>query len=1183
MGPRMIDGSTLIGLALAYVSVLFLVAWAGDRLPALRNASAGHPSIYALSIAVYCTSWTFFGSVGLAASTGYDFIPVYAGAMVCFLFGSPLIRRIVRLAKNQNITSVADFLAARYGKSQSVAAVVTVITVIGALPYIALQLKAVALSVETMLGAGALTQLSQYVDLAFIVASLMALFAVLFGTRHADATEHQRGLILAIAAESVVKLAAFLAVGIFILFTAFGDLFADPGAILTRVSENSKIQALFSHPFHGSFWLTVSCLSFVAVLLLPRQFHVIVVENNSEAEIKRASWLFPLYLVAINLFVIPIAVAGLVVLPKGVFAPDTFVLALPLSAGATVMTLIAFVGGLSAATAMVIVDSVALALMVCNGLVAPVLLRSRYGAAGDQSDMVGRLLTIRRAAIVGIIILGYGFYRLLGRDNALASIGLVSFAGIAQLAPAFFIGLFWRKATALGAISGMIAGMVVWGYTLVLPWFVQGGLIEREVLTAGPFGLTFLAPQALFHSQVDPLSHGVFWSIGANMVVYFGMSLFRQPEPVERLQAQLFVGDLTARPAANPTFRRWTTSLTVGDLEGTVARYLGAERAARSFHDDALRRGSDLGPTAEADMEHLRLAEFLLTSAIGAASARLVLSLLVRRGNMAPAAAMRLLDDASEALQHNRDMLQTALDHVRHGLSVFDKDLRLICWNRQFREILALPPNLGRVGVPLDLVLRTCAERGDLGPGRPDDLVSAWLKKLAGRNKTFVEHMRSSGRIIEIRTASMPQGGFVTTYADITERMTTANELSQANSSLERRVTHRTAELRYANAALEAAKTRADAANSDKTKFLAAASHDILQPLNAARLYASSLLEQQNTPGDQAIARKIDQSLNAVEEILGSLIEIARLDNSSMDVETVAMPVQEVLERLRVEFEPLARERGLELHIVASALWIRSDRRLLPRLMQNLVANALKYTTSGGVLVGVRRGPYGVTLQVCDTGPGIPESQLGLIFDEFQRLPSTAQSVSGLGLGLSIVQRIARVLDHRVDVASHVGRGSKFSVTVPRAPAGIAAAPAPPVAEVHAARLVGMTVLCIDNDLSVLEGMRVLLAGWNCRVLAASSAPEALAALARTGAQPDVILADYHLDRGTGLEAIGAVRAQQGRDVPALVITADASAELQRQVREMGLGLLRKPVKVAALRSALTQARAQTASMAAAE
>ena len=1177
----MINGWSLLALGLAYIGVLFLIAWIGDRLALSRGTSKGRPLIYSLSIAIFCTSWTFFGSVGLAVSTGFDFLPVYIGAILCFAFCSPLILRIVQLAKSQNITSVADFLAARYGKSQSVAAVATVICVISATPYIALQLKAVAASVDTLLGASAMTKLNLPADTALFVALAMIAFTILFGTRHIDATEHQHGLMLAVATESIVKLAAFLAVGIYVTYKVFGS----PANFFAVANSNLELKALFANSFNGSTWLTVTFLSFCSILLLPRQFHVIVVENTAEREIERAKWLFPLYLVLINIFVVPIAAAGLVALPRGSFAPDTFVLVLPMMAGADLLTMAAFVGGLSAATAMVIVESVALAIMICNGLVAPVLLRQKFANASAQADMSGPLLVIRRLAIVAILLAGYGFYKLIGSEAALASIGLVSFAGIAQLAPAFFIGLYWRKATARGAIAGMIAGIAVWTYTLLVPWFVKSGWVSTQFLTEGPFGLGFLAPQTLFYLRFDPLTHGVIWSVFANVVAYITVSLLRPPEPVERLQAHVFVVDDQPRQMVAPSFRIWRTSVTIGDLQTTVSRYLGAERADRSFKDFAASRNLALDPSAEADVHTLRFTEHLLTSAIGAASARLVLTLLLRRGNMANSSAMRLLDDASEALQYNRDLLQSALDQVRHGLSVFDKDMRLVCWNRQFRELLDLPQELGRVGVPFDKIIRTCAQRGDFGPGNVDDIVADRLMRLVVRKETFIEHFRNGRRILEIRTASMPQGGVVTTYADITERMTAAEALERANETLERRVEARTLELVQANTALETAKAQADAANLDKTRFLAAASHDVLQPLNAARLYASSLVERLGQSPDDSqssvIVCNIDQSLEAVEEILGALIDIARLDTGRMEPEISSFPLQSLLERLQVDFEPMAKERGLSLKVVPTSVWVRSDRRLLRRLLQNLVSNAIKYTREGGVVVGVRRhGLAAITAEVYDTGPGIPEEKREVIFKEFQRLEQTARSVRGLGLGLSIVERISKVLQHPVSVRSVINRGSMFSVSVERTAAGVVSAQPSSAVEVIQSRLAGLSVLCVDNDPTILRGMQTLLGGWGCHVMTAPSGEAALPHLIETMSRPDVLLVDYHLDNGTGIEAIAVIRAAVGADIPAIVITADNSAALQRVVRERGFGLLRKPVKAAALRAALTQISLQSAAAA---
>jgi Na+/proline symporter/signal transduction histidine kinase/CheY-like chemotaxis protein len=1169
----MIDSWAILALALAYVSGLFSLAWYADRTFRARKGGSGRPVVYALSLAVYCTSWTFFGSVGFAASTGYDFMAVYVGPILLFALGWRLLLRIVRLAKSQNITSIADFLAARYGKSQAVGAIVPIIAVAGSLPYIALQLKAVALSVTTLLGALPLELLHLRIDTALLIALAMAAFAVLFGTRHIDATEHQDGLIVAVAAESLVKLTTFLTVGAFVFLSVFGGL----GGFLEHAFSNPDIHQLFLSGWDGGFWLTVTFLSLVSVVLLPRQFHVAVVENHSEKEVRRAAWLFPLYLVLINLFVVPIAAAGVMQLHGGAISADMYVLGLPLAAGAETVTLLAFVGGLSAATAMVIVESVALAIMVCNGLAVPLLLRGRGDAAKGQMDMSWRLLLVRRAAIFAIILLGYLFYLLLerGKPHALVSIGLVSFAATAQLAPAFIGGLLWRRATALGAIGGIVSGFAVWAYTLLLPWFIDAGWLPHTLMTDGPFGLSFLAPQSLFHSHMAPLTHGVVWSMAANITMYVTGSLIRAPEPVERLQAHLFALNSQPRPPATPPLRMWRSSITAGELQRTVARYLGAERAQRSFLEYAQRTGAPLAPGAEADIHLVRFTEHLLASAIGAASSRLVLSLLLRRSDAGSHSALKLLDDATEALQYNRDLLQSALDQVRHGLSVFDQNMQLICWNRQFRELLSLPAELGRVGESLDQILRVCAERGDFGPGDVNALVANRLVKLAVTYETFQEHFDGGSRILEVRTSPMPQGGIVTTYSDITDRVEAAEALARVNETLERRVEERTAELTEVNKALAIAKRKADEANLDKTRFLAAASHDVLQPLNAARLYATSLVERHSAGPEAKLARNIDASLEAVEEILNVLIEISRLD-ARFEPDITVFALNDVFERLEVEFQPMARERGLDLRIVPTGQWVSSDRRLLRRMLQNLLSNAIKYTPSGRVILGVRRHGSDLSIEVHDTGPGIPAAKRGLIFREFQRLEETAQSVRGLGLGLAIVERVGKVLGHAIELQSMLGRGSMFAVHLPRAEpqrSSETTIPVPPMV----GRLAGLRVLCIDNEPDVLNALCVLLEGWGCSVIAAQNGTEAAARLRSAAGTPDVVLVDYHLDGSTGPEAATAVRASLATRPPVIVITADHSAEVQRAVRSQGYAMLRKPLKAAALRALMFQLTRQRA------
>jgi len=1164
----MIEGWQVLTLALGYVGLLFALAWFGDRVIRSRKGGSGRPVTYALSLAVYCTSWTFFGSVGLSAASGYDFIPVYLGPILIYVFGVPLILRIVRIAKSQNLTSVADFLAARYGKSQAVAAIATVVSVLGALPYIALQLKAAAISIETLLGPTPFKDFgvaSTYgLDTALVIALALAAFAVLFGTRHIDATEHQDGLMLAIAAESLVKLAAFLAVGLFVIFAMFGG----PSGFIEKVSASPQLQSTFAQGPSGSAWLTVTILSMACIILLPRQFHVTVVENNAESEIRRASWLFPTYLVLINLFVVPIAIAGLLFLPDFTVAPDMFVLALPMWAGADTLAMVVFIGGLSAATAMVIVESVALAIMICNGLLVPWLLRRRIDAIAPDEDMSAALLLIRRVAIVAVILLGYMVHRALGQVQALAAIGLIAFAAIAQLAPAFFIGLIWRRGTARGAIAGILVGFGVWAYTLLLPWVARAGWLPMSLLADGPYGLGMLRPQALFYLQFEPLTHGVLWSLLSNVAAYIFVSLLRAPEPIERMQAQIF--GAAESPAAPPTpvFRLWRTAVTVGELKHTVARYLGNERAERSFAEYETSSAAPLVREAEADIGVLRFTEHLLTSAIGAASARLVLSLLLRRGNVSGQSALRLLDDASEALQYNRDLLQSALDQVRHGLGVFDRDMRLICWNRQYRELLNLPTELGRVGVPLEQILRECAERGDFGPGPVEGHVADRFLKLAVRRETFLDHLAPMGRILEIRTSPMPQGGIVTTYLDITDQVAASAALARANETLERRVAERTAELTRVNEALSDA-------NLAKTRFLAAASHDLLQPLNAARLYASSLIERSLPADSQRLANNVDRSLEAVEEILGALLDISRLDAGKLEPENRPFALGELMSQLELAFEPLARAKGLELRVVPTRALVHSDPRLLRRVLQNLLSNAIKYTARGKVLFGARVRGDRVEIQVWDSGPGIEPSQQTLVFKEFHRLSATSATERGLGLGLSIVERIGRVLEAPVGLRSVPGKGSLFTVSLLRAP-GIARHQRAPDQRQTVGDIRGLRVLCIDNEIDVLNGMRSLLDGWGCRSVMAASGAEALQRIDEMAGAPSVILADYHLHSGTGVDAVQAISAAVGRSLPVVIITADHSLEVQREVREKGFILLRKPLKAAQLRAILARISSQS-------
>ncbi len=1160
----MLQGWVVIAVALGYIGLLFLVASYGDRGGRIGRDGRSR-LIYPLSLAIYCTSWTFFGSVGLASRNGFDFLAIYVGPILMIGLASPLLIRVMRLAKGQNTTSIADFIAARYGKQQGVAATVAVIAIVGTIPYIALQLKAVSSSLSTVLAQVELsTGAAQPVigDLALFVAISMAVFAVLFGTRHIDATEHQHGLMLAIAAESMVKLVAFLAAGVFVTFVMFNG----PAALFAKALERPDVAAVITGEQGLATFAAMTLLSLLAIVLLPRQFHVAIVENNNEAEIRRAAWLFPLYLVLINLFVLPIALAGRLTFAPGAVDGDMYVLALPLAYGSNVLALVVFIGGLSAATAMVIVESVALAIMVSNDLVVPLVLQ-RQDMITSHANLGAMLLKVRRLAIFAILFLAYLYHHSAG-EAQLASIGLLSFAAVAQLAPAFFGGLIWRRATARGAVAGMTAGLFAWAYTLLLPSFADAGYVGANLLAEGPWGLSLLRPQALLGLELPPLVHGVVWSLALNVLSYVVFSFSREPSSIERLQADIFVPSNLA--PMTPSFLLWRSAVTVDELMTTVARYLGEERMRSSFESFATTRRISLDPKREADIQLLRYAEHLLASAIGAASSRLVLSLLLRKRTVSTKAALKLLDDANAAIHYNREILQTALDHVRQGIAVFDKDLHLVCWNRQFGEILDLPPEVVRIGIGLHEILRVNAERGAFGPGNVDALVHERMTRYAASFAPFLERFPDRGLVIEVRANRMPGGGIVTTLTDITPSVQAAEALERANDDLERRVRERTHELERLNAELERARAVAEDANISKTRFLAAASHDILQPLNAARLYVTSLVERQGGGEEARLVGNVDASLEAVEEILGALLDISRLDTGAMKADFGSFRIDELFRQLEVEFTPLARENGLVLVFVPCSLTVRSDRRLLRRLLQNLVSNAIKYTPEGRVLVGCRRRGSMLRIDVCDTGIGIPLSKQRIIFTEFERLEQAARVARGLGLGLSIVERIARVLDHTIQLESRTGHGSRFSVEMP------IAAPLPrqsedPTRRTGHDRLAEAVVVCIDNEPKILDGMQALLGGWGCRVLTAADLPSAVAEITAANLPPSGLLVDYHLDRGNGIEAIAALRRQFGAELPAILITADRSPDVREAARAQDIQVLNKPVKPAALRALLAQ------------
>lgn len=1067
------------------------------------------------------------------------------------LFGWRILERLVLISGEHRIVSIADFLSSRYGRAPGLAALVATVALIAAVPYVALQFKAVAMSVE-VLAPG--SDAALFGDPALYVALLLAAFAILFGTRQIDATEHHRGMVLAVALESLVKLLAFVAIGVFALLHLPGD-----GHLGARVVDAARV---VTAPGLPTGFIAQTLIAFTAIICLPRQFHVAVVECQDPADIRPARWLFGGYLVIFSLFVVPITLAGQSLLAGTGASPDTYVLALPLALDQQTLALMAYIGGFSAATGMVIVASVALATMVSNDLVMPLLLRNGVLAEGGGIDR--QVLWVRRFTIVALALMAYAYYRgAAAAGDSLAQHGLLAFAAVAQFAPALIGGLYWRGASRAGAFAGLLLGALTWAYTLLLPALTQSTAAGAAWIAHGPFALSWLRPQQLFGlSGWDALTHGVFWSLLFNVGGLFLVSARMRPRLQEQLLATTYLDPYAQRSPLGPG--GWAGSVRSGELLALAERILGERHARRAFDEYAQGQGRSWQPEHLADRALMQFTERLLASAIGAASARLTLTTALRGSGMELGEVVSLLDEASQELRFNRQVLSTTLENISQGVSVVDADMRLIAWNRRYQDMLGYPDGMLYVGRPIAELIQWNAERAELSiadPGIEDDIEEQVRRRLAhlraGQPYVY-QRVRASGQVIEMRGQPLPGGGYVTSFSDITDYKRAEQALRDINETLEQRVELRTRE--------------AEAAQQSKTRFLAAVSHDVLQPLNAARLFASALRETTDADERTHLAERVDTALRAAEDLLDGLLDISRLDAGALQPEIAHFDAVELLQELAAQYAPSAAGRGLSLRVHALApVFVRSDRRLLRRALQNFLANALRYTREGGVLLGLRHRGQQIECQVWDTGPGIPAHHLTQIFEEFRRFDHAfAKGIGidderGLGLGLSICQRIARMLGHPLHVRSRVGRGSLFSICVP---IGIATRQRvmPEIAPASDA-LAGLRVLCVDNDPEILDGMRALLDRWKAVALTASTVDEALAHI---DAEPDVALVDYHLhDRLDGLGVIAELRRRAKRDLPAALLTGDGSDALKIAAREYGCAVLTKPVKPASLRAFL--------------
>ena len=683
----MLQGHVIVLVAFAYLGLLFGIAYYADQRADAGRSIIDNPTIYALSLAVYATAWTFYGSVGRAASDGIGFLPIYLGPTLMIALWWLVMRKIIRISKENRITSLADFIASRYGKSALLGGLVTVIAVIGILPYISLQLKAISTSYAILLqypeismpASAAAGKPALAADTAFWVAMILAAFTILFGTRHLDAAEHHEGMVAAIAFESIVKLLAFLAVGLYVTYGMFDGL-AD---IFSRARSSPDLAPLLA-PLEGvaggyASWVWLTILSMMAIMFLPRQFQVAVIENKNERHLNKAIWLFPLYMLAINLFVLPIAFGGNLHFAPGTVDADTYVLTLPMAAKQEGLALLVFIGGLSAATGMVIVETIALSTMVCNDLVMPVLLRLKGLRLAERRDLTALLIGIRRGAILLILLLGYLYFRLAGEAYALVSIGLISFAAVAQFAPALLGGIFWKGGTRHGALAGLLAGFAVWCYTLLLPALARSGWLPIGLMEQGPFGIALLRPLELFGlSGLDQITHAMIWSMIANIGAYVAVSLSSTQSADETRQASLFV-DVFRQSGEVGGARFWRGTASAPDLYDLLARFQGAAMADAAFADYARARGlrwPDQGFFADAEFVHY--VEVQLAGAIGASSARIMVGSVVKEEALTLDEVRAILDEASQVVvySHRLEQKSNELERATEELRAANERLK---------------------------------------------------------------------------------------------------------------------------------------------------------------------------------------------------------------------------------------------------------------------------------------------------------------------------------------------------------------------------------------------------------------------------------------------------------------------------------------------------------------------------
>lgn len=1099
-------------LALALIAALFALAtYVERRTERLRGRPRLRHATYTLALGVYCSSWTFYGAVGSAARDGWSYLPIYLAPIVLLLAAPRFLVRLSEAVAREQASTVSDFIAARFGNDVVVARLVTIIALLGSIPYVALQLRSIGNAMAIVSG--------QPVQATVMVVSavLLALFAVAFGARRYELAGRSEGLVYAIGLESLIKIGALAVVAVFAglsIYHALGTPQLEQGiAALAQRFEPRDLSLDVA---------VIFMISATAIIALPRQFYMGLAEAQGPSDLVRARFGLSAYLAVMALLILPIALAGITMIDPALSA-DYYVLDLPMVQSSGLVLAAALIGGVSAAASMAIVDTTALATMVSNDLAFPSVMRS---AATGEGEIGRRMLQVRRGAILAIMLLALAWALLISPSRSLASIGLIAFAAMAQFTPHLIMATYGSKRDSRAARASLTTGLVLWLYTLALP------PILPDWVTAALTG-SLIDPVRLFGiGAASPIVHGVLWSLGANLLVYAVLAMRGLGAP------------------GLPRFLRGQRQLTdLGELAELTASFVGREKVDLAFPGP--RKGVPI------DRRSAKKARDLIASVVGTSSARALVASALAGGTMNLSDVTRLLDEGGQSLRFSRQLLAATFENVDAGISVVDADMNLVAWNSRYLDVFDYPPGLVRVGVPVADLIRHNALRGDFGAGDVEYHVQKRLDHMQRGLEHSFERRRNDGRVIKTVGGPMPGGGYVMSFTDITSEARVREELERTLDQLESRVTERTSELSEVNRLLAQS-------DRDKTRFLAAASHDLLQPLHAARLFAAAL-EREIDERPRQLVKRVESAIQAAEELLRALLDISKLDAGGVQVRPEPVNLRSFLADLTDSFRPLAEEKGLTLRLGPAPGLVVTDPVLLRSVMQNFLTNAIRYTRDGGILIGVRQRGDNWRIDVVDSGVGIAPDRIEAAFGEFTRLGEV--EVEGLGLGLALVRRIARLLGGRISVASTPGRGSRFSFGLPAA-IGQTILPLVSATPSKGQPLRQLDVLVVDNDRLIVEATSALLHGLGHRPIGATNMADALRQCRRV----DVLLADYQLDGDEdGLSLIEQIRALRP-GLPVLLITAESGEDMHERARAMAVPILAKPVDPARIASFLAEA-----------